>query len=191
MAARADSPSSWAAGLGLRGLWRVGLVGGVTAAVVTAWALLGPADAPPVVSIISDAPVLERAPAAVVEAEPVVQPANETAVVVEPIAEPIAKAVPATTQLDAGPAAAAAPAVWPEQSGIVPGRPDPVAPRRPARFERYVVQPGESLALIADVRGVTLADLRLFNSALGDGSVLAAGASIWIPIWEAADDDAP
>ena len=89
MAARADSPSSWAAGLGLRGLWRVGLVGGVTAAVVTAWALLGPADAPPVVSIMSDAPVLERAPAAVVEAEPVVQPANETAVVAEPIAEPI------------------------------------------------------------------------------------------------------
>ena len=187
MAARADSSSSWAAGLGLRGLWRVGLVGAVTAAVVMAWALLGPADAPPVVSIISEAPVLERAPAAVVEAEPVVQPANETAVV----AEPIAKAVPATTQLDAGPAVAAAPAVWPEQSGIVPGRPDPVAPRRPARFERYVVQPGESLALISDVRGVTLADLRLFNSALGDGSVLAAGASIWIPIWEAADDDAP
>ena len=189
MAARADSSSSWAAGLGLRGLWRAGLVGAVTAAVVTAWALLGPADAPPVVSITSEAPVLERAPAVavVVEAEPVVQPANETALV----AEPIAKAVPATTQLDAGPAVAAAPAVWPEQSGIVPGRPDPVAPRRPARFEQYVVQPGESLALISDVRGVTLADLRLFNSALGDGSVLAAGASIWIPIWEAADDDAP
>ena len=189
MAARADSSSPWAAGLGLRGLGRVGLVGAVTAAVVMAWALLGPADAPPVVSIMSDAPVLERVPAVavVVEAEPVVQPANETAVV----AEPLAKAVPATTQLDAGPAVAAAPAVWPEQSGIVPGRPDPVAPRRPARFERYVVQPGESLALIADVRGVTLADLRLFNSVLGDGSVLAAGASIWIPIWEAADDDAP
>ena len=189
MAARADSSSPWAAGLGLRGLWRVGLVGAVTAAVVMAWALLGPADAPPVVSIMSDAPVLERVPAVavVVEAEPVVQPANETAVV----AEPLAKAVPATTQLDAGPAAAAAPAVWPGQSGIIPGRPDPVAPLGPARFERYVVQPGESLALIADVRGVTLADLRLFNSVLGDGSVLAAGASIWIPIWEAADDDAP
>ena len=85
----------------------------------------------------------------------------------------------------------AAPVVWPHQSGIIPGRPDPVAPRQPARFERYVVQPGESLALIANVRGVTLAELRLFNAALGDGSVLAAGASIWIPIWEAADDDAP
>ena len=187
MAARADSPSPWAAGLGLRGLWRLGLVGGVTAAVVMAWALLGPADAPPVVSIVSEAPVLQRAPVAVVEAEPVDQPANETAVV----AEPIATAVPATSESDARPAAVAAPAVWPPQSGIIPGRPDPVPPRRPARFERYVVQPGESLALIANVRGVTLADLRLFNSALGDGSVLAAGASIWIPIWEAADDDAP
>ncbi len=187
MAARADSPSPWAAGLGLRGLWRVGLVGGVTAAVVMAWALLGPADAPPVVSIMSEAPVLEQTPVAVVEAEPVDQPANETAVV----AESIAQAVPAPTESDARPAAVAAPAVWPQQSGIIPGRPDPVSPRQPARFERYVVQSGESFALIANVRGVTLADLRLFNSALGDGSVLAAGASIWIPIWEAADDDAP
>ena len=58
MAARADSPSPWADGLGLRGLWRLGLVGGVTAAVVMAWALLGPADAPPVVSTVSEAPVL-------------------------------------------------------------------------------------------------------------------------------------
>ena len=187
MAARADSPSPWAAGLGLRRLWRVGLVGGVTAAVVMAWALLGPVEAPPVVPIVSEAPVLERAPVAVVEPAPVDQPANETAVV----AESIAKAVPATSEFDARPAAVAAPVVWPQQSGIIPGRPDPVAPIRPARFERYVVQSGESLALIANVRGVTLADLRLFNSALGDGSVLAAGASIWIPIWEAADDDAP
>ena len=79
----------------------------------------------------------------------------------------------------------------PTQSGIIPGRPDPLAPLRPPAFERYVVQRGETLVLIGALRGVRLADLLLFNPGLGDGSVVPAGASIWIPIWEAGNDDAP
>ena len=53
------------------------------------------------------------------------------------------------------------------------------------------MQRGETLVLIAALRGVTLNDLLRFNPELGDGSMLNAGAAIWIPIWEAVDDDAP
>ena len=173
MAAQADSAPP-AGGAELNWLWRIALVGGLTLIVVLVWALRETSPNP-----VAPAPVTP--PAAVEPAEPTapaapaVQPAT---------AEPPAAPAPQ-------PAAQPAPVEWPTQSGIVPGRPDPPAPLRPAAFERYLVQRGETLFLIAALRGVDLQHLLLFNPELGDGSILPAGAEIWIPIWEADDDDAP
>ena len=177
MAAQADSASP-AGGAELSWFWRIALVGGLTLAVVLIWSLREPA-APPSLEAVAAAPAaLEtRAPAAA----PTIAEPPQTAAVPQAAAAPAAKA--AIEQ--------AAPVEWPEQSGIIPGRPDPAAPPRPADFERYIVQRGETLVLIAALRGVTLDDLLRFNPELGDGSMLNAGAAIWIPIWEAVDDDAP
>ena len=174
MAAQADSAPP-AGGAELNWLWRIALVGGLTLIVVLVWALrenspdpVAPAPIAPPASVESAQP---SAPAAAPAAQP-------------PTAEPPAAPAPQ-------PAAQPAPVEWPAQSGIVPGRPDPPAPLRPAAFERYLVQRGETLILIAALRGVDLQHLLLFNPELGDGSILPAGAEIWIPIWEADDDDAP
>ncbi len=69
----------------------------------------------------------------------------------------------------------------PSQSGIVPGRPDPSGPARPDSFERYQVQRGESLSLIAGARGVTVAELVRWNWHLEEDSQLLRGEWIWIP----------
>lgn len=174
MAAQADSAPP-AGGAELNWLWRIALVGGLTLIVVLVWALrenspdpVAPAPIAPPASVESAQP---SAPAAAPAAQP-------------PTAEPPAAPAPQ-------PAVQPAPVEWPTQSGIVPGRPDPPAPLRPAAFERYLVQRGETLFLIAALRGVDLQHLLLFNPELGDGSILPAGAEIWIPIWEADDDDAP
>ncbi len=172
MTAQADSAAP-AGGAELNWLWRVALVGGLTLVVVLVWALRESAADP--------APTLESAPleaAAPPAAAPSPQAAAEPA---PPTAEPALHRI-----------AAPAPLQPPAQSGIIPGRPDPPAPPSPSAFERYIVQRGETLFLIAALRGVALDDLLLFNPELGDGSVLHAGAAIWIPIWEATDnDDAP
>ena len=174
MAAQADSAPP-AGGAELNWLWRIALVGGLTLIVVLVWALRETSP-----DLVAPAPIAP--PAAV---EPVEPSASAASPAVQPAtAEP--PAAPAS-QLAAQPA----PVEWPTQSGIVPGRPDPPAPLRPAAFERYLVQRGETLILIAALRGVNLQHLLLFNPELGDGSILPAGAEIWIPIWGADDDDAP
>ena len=181
MAAQADSAPP-AGGAELNWLWRIALVGGLTIVVVLVWALRDstpPLAAPPLAD-----PTLARNATTV--------PAARTA---PPAAEPASQ--PALAQTDPAaqppqPVAEPAPTIeWPKQSGIIPGRPDPIPPPRPAAFERYIVQRGETLVLIAALRGVDLDDLLLFNPELGDGSILPAGAQIWIPIWEALNDDAP
>ncbi len=174
MVTRADSAPPMARGAVAGGLWRIALVVGLTTAVVLVWALRGPA-APPAPQTTGTAETLAQPPIAESSAE-------SARAALQPLAPPPAVADPLLE---------AAPAAWPQQSGIIPGRPDPALPLRPAAFERYVVQRGEALALIAALRGVTLADLLLFNPELGDGSVLVAGAAIWIPIWEAVEHDAP
>ena len=72
----------------------------------------------------------------------------------------------------------------PAQSGIVPGRPDPIGPDLPRSFERYQVQRGESLFVIAAARGVTMADLLQWNWHLQEDSTLIRGEWIWIPQWD-------
>ena len=71
----------------------------------------------------------------------------------------------------------------PVQTGIVPGRPDPLDPAVPYSFERYQVQRGESLFSIASARGVSVPDLVRWNWHLREDSVLIRGEWIWIPEW--------
>lgn len=186
MAAQADSAPS-AGGAELNWLWRIALVGGLTIVVVLVWALRDstpPIAAPPIAALpVADpalarnAPTVPAARAAPPAAEPASQPAfAQTATAAQP-PQPIAESAPTIE--------------WPKQSGIIPGRPDPIPPPRPAAFERYIVQRGETLVLIAALRGLDLDDLLIFNPELGDGAALHAGADIWIPIWEAADHDPP
>ena len=172
MAAQADSAPP-PAGADLNWLWRIALVGGLTIVVVLVWALREPQ------------PVLQPQPTAAQPAavQPTSPPAAATPAQTEPAAAPAQPLQPT-----AEPAPTIAP---PAPSGIIPGRPDPPAPPQPHAFERYLVQRGETLILIAALRGVALNDLLLFNPELGDGSILQAGAQIWIPIWEAPNDDSP
>ena len=72
----------------------------------------------------------------------------------------------------------------PSQTGIVPGRPDPLDPSVPHAFERYQVQRGESLFSIASARGISVADLVRWNWHLRVDSVLIRGEWIWIPDWD-------
>lgn len=172
MAAQADSAPP-PAGADLNWLWRIALVGGLTIVVVLVWALREPQ------------PVLQPQPPAIQPTT--VQPTSPPAAATQTETSP-ATAAPAQPARIAEPAPAIAP---PAPSGIIPGRPDPPAPPQPHAFERYLVQRGETLFLIAALRGVPLNDLLLFNPELGDGSILQAGAQIWIPIWEAPNDDSP
>lgn len=172
MAAQADSAPP-PAGADLNWLWRIALVGGLTIVVVLVWALREPQ------------PVLQPQPTAIQPAT--VQPTSP------PAAAPLVQTEPAAAPAQPPqPTAEAAPTIVPPApSGIIPGRPDPPAPPQPHAFERYLVQRGETLFLIAALRGLPLNDLLLFNPELGDGSILQAGAQIWIPIWEAPNDDSP
>ena len=72
----------------------------------------------------------------------------------------------------------------PVQTGIVPGRPDPLDPAVPYSFERYQVQRGESLFSIASARGISVTDLVRWNWHLRENSVLIRGEWIWIPEWD-------
>ncbi len=72
----------------------------------------------------------------------------------------------------------------PEQTGVVPGRPDPVALTLPRSFERYQVQRGESLFSIAAARGISVAELVSWNWQLDADSVLIRGEWLWIPQWD-------
>lgn len=179
MAAQADSAPP-TGGTELDWLWRIGLVGGLTLIVVLVWAL---SDSSPEAGPVGSAAEVQ---AAVVGSGAAGEQAAGRLAAVERSADgrdAAAPSAPAEAQVG--------PVEWPRQSGIIPGRPDPPAPLRPAAFERYLVQRGETLFLIGALRGVAVEDLLLFNPELGDGSMLAAGAMIWIPIWEAEGDDAP
>ena len=73
----------------------------------------------------------------------------------------------------------------PAQTGIVPGRPDPIEPALPQSFERYQMQRGESLFAIAATRGVAVSELVQWNWHLQKDSTLIRGEWIWIPQWSA------
>ena len=179
MAAQANSAPPMGAAE-LNWFWRIGLVGGLTLIVVLVWALQESSSQTALVGQAEVQSVVAASGAGAAQA----------------VGQPAALEQRAAARAAAAPSALAAeqagPVEWPRQSGIIPGRPDPPAPPSPSAFERYIVQRGETLFLIAALRGVALDDLLLFNPELGDGSVLHAGAAIWIPIWEATDnDDAP
>ena len=180
MAAQANSAPP-TGGAELNWLWRIGLVGGLTLIVVLVWALQ---ESSPETGLVGQATEVQSVVAASGAAAE--RAAGQSAALEQSAAARAAAAPSALAAEQAGPVE------WPRQSGIIPGRPDPPAPPSPSAFERYIVQRGETLFLIAALRGVALDDLLLFNPELGDGSVLHAGAAIWIPIWEATDnDDAP
>ena len=86
-------------------------------------------------------------------------------------------AVSAAAQYDSGAS------MTPAQTGIVPGRPDPIEPALPQSFEQYQVQRGESLFAIAAARGVAVSELVQWNWHLQEDSTLIRGEWIWIPQW--------
>ena len=92
--------------------------------------------------------------------------------------------VSATESVALSDAGASAQSVIPNQTGVVPGRPDPLAPALPSSFERYQVQRGESLFSIAAARGLSVAELVSWNWQLDADSVLIRGEWLWIPQWD-------
>lgn len=74
--------------------------------------------------------------------------------------------------------------VVPIQTGIVPGRPDPLEPTTPDSFDRYQVQRGESLFSIAAAQGLSVTDLVRWNRHLREDSALIHGEWLWIPEWD-------
>ena len=58
--------------------------------------------------------------------------------------------------------------------------PDPTRPATVAAPETYVVQPGDTLSLIAEIYGVTVDEIMELNG-LADGDVLSAGQTLILP----------
>ena len=66
----------------------------------------------------------------------------------------------------------------------LPRPPEPVEPPLPARFERFVVQPGDTVYDISVAYDVSIDEILLFNPDLGDGSRVDVGQVVVIPIFE-------
>ena len=65
----------------------------------------------------------------------------------------------------------------------LPRPPELDEPARPDRFERFVVERGDTLYDVSVVYGVSIEDLLRFNPALGNGSRIDAGQLVMIPIF--------
>ena len=180
--------------IGSRGLGRgsrvleLAVVIGLTVAVVVVAAQWdGPSTAPDgqAVGAVEPAATLPTGASTEAEAKPTTQAAAASN------AGPIAvEALAVAATVEARPPAP----VDLVQTGVVPGRPDPLDPVIPNSFERYQVQRGESLFSIASARGVSVADLARWNWHLREDSVLIRGEWIWIPGWDVsivADESRP
>ncbi len=168
---------------GTRRMWRnsrvieLTVVVGLTLAVVAVAATWGDSSSAP-----------QRDSVTSIEPEPVIasESSSQTAGPLSP-----AQTAQATTEMtETLPASVASTAggtgqqpTVPTQTGIVPGRPDPLDPALPYSFERYQVQRGESLFSIASARGLSISDLVRWNWHLREDSVLIRGEWIWIPEW--------
>ena len=65
----------------------------------------------------------------------------------------------------------------------LPRPPEPPEPLQPLRFERFLVQPGDTLYEISNVYKVSIMDLLLFNRNLGDGEKISVGQTVLIPVF--------
>jgi LysM repeat protein len=54
---------------------------------------------------------------------------------------------------------------------------------QPLRFERFIVQPGDTLFDISAVYGVSIDDLLRFNPNLGNGARIDIGQLVRIPVF--------
>ena len=157
---------------------------GLTVAVVVMAALWESSSVPtatgPVVSLepLSEAPLAQ--PTSVESDLSVPNRSSDVSAAVSQL-EAVTQSVAAVTLVEDRPERL----VIPTQTGIVPGRPDPSEPALPDSFERYQVQRGESLFLIASARGVSVSDLVQWNWHLEENSTLIRGEWIWIPEWDA------
>ena len=66
----------------------------------------------------------------------------------------------------------------------LPRPPEPLDPIQPQRFERFIVQSGDTLFDISNVYGVSIDDLLRFNSSLGDGTRIDVGQIVRIPVFD-------
>ncbi|MCY3557451.1 MAG: LysM domain-containing protein [Chloroflexi bacterium] len=153
----------------------------LTVAVVAFAALWGRTSESESPSAVGQAEAVESGRTAVPAAAAVTPGAEQTAEVESAGTRSEAVSVAESTALlDAG---ASAQLAIPDQTGVVPGRPDPAAPALPGSFERYQVQRGESLFSIATTRGLSVAELVSWNWQLDVDSVLIRGEWLWIPLW--------
>ncbi len=168
-------------------LFELGIVVALTVAVVVVAALWGASSTSPDLASVAEVESAAETPSGatsvvgsdVATSDATVGLDSATVVVQGSAAGQASSAVSAVFEGPAGGSAIAA------QSGIVPGRPDPIEPDLPRSFERYQVQRGESLSVIAAARGVTMADLLQWNWHLQEDSTLIRGEWIWIPQWGA------
>nr|AIE95472.1 hypothetical protein [uncultured marine group II/III euryarchaeote AD1000_66_E09] len=65
----------------------------------------------------------------------------------------------------------------------LPRPPEPPEPLQPLRFERFLVQPGDTLYEISNVYKVSIMDLLRFNRNLGDGEKISVGQTVLIPVF--------
>lgn len=65
----------------------------------------------------------------------------------------------------------------------LPRPPEPLDPVQPLRFERFIVQPGDTLFDISAVYGVSIDDLLRFNPNLGNGARIDIGQLVRIPVF--------
>ena len=65
----------------------------------------------------------------------------------------------------------------------LPRPPELDEPARPNRFERFVVQRGDTLYDVSVVYGVSIDDLLRFNPSLGNGSRIDVGQLVMVPIF--------
>ena len=65
----------------------------------------------------------------------------------------------------------------------LPRPPELEDPIRPTRLNRYTVTFGDAIFNIARARGVSVDDILLYNPSLGDGTHIAPGDVIFIPVF--------
>ena len=111
--------------------------------------------------------------------------ANETTIetVIVPVTNfvaPVTKFQAITSELNIGVNFEVGTAIVPKDLPRPPELPEPI---QPLRFERFLVQPGDTLFEISNVYKVSIAEILRFNRNIGNGEQLSVGQIVIIPVF--------